>query len=428
MSAVLDRTTPPALQEIAKPNLLKANSYKTGNGVPVHYINAGSQEVLRIEFQFQAGIISQNQALVASTTNALLKEGSAKYSAKQIAELIDYYGAFYENDCGRDNASIALFCLTKHLDKLLPVIHSVITEATFPEKEFDIYRTNSKQQLSINNKKVNHVARNRFTEVIYGPTHPYGVYATENDYDKLNVSLLKNFYAGKYLPGNMRIMLSGMVSDDSLKLIDSYFGQTPAANQTVANAPAFEEIKPQRHVFEMENSMQSAIRIGKRLFNKLHPDYMGFQVLNTLLGGYFGSRLMSNIREDKGYTYGIGSSLASLLHDGYFFVSTEVGVDVTKNAVNEIFFEIDRLLHEPVSQEELELVKNYMLGSFIRSVDGPFALADKFNAIYDYGLGYDFYDKYMETIHHITPKDIMELAQKHLQRDSFTEIIAGKTN
>jgi zinc protease len=179
-------------------------------------------------------------------------------------------------------------------------------------------------------------------------------------------------------------------------------------------------------LIEKKDAMQSAIRIGCRLFNKTHPDYFNMQVLNTILGGYFGSRLMSNIREDKGYTYGIGSGVASLLNDGFFYISTEVGVDVTTATLTEIYKEIDALQQTLVPTEELELVKNYLLGTFLRSVDGPFAISEKFTSIKDYGLTNDFYKAYVNHIKQVKAQDLMLMAQKYLGKNNLSELVVGK--
>jgi len=145
-----------------------------------------------------------------------------------------------------------------------------------------------------------------------------------------------------------------------------------------------------------------------------------------VFGGYFGSRLMANIREDKGYTYGIGSAMVSFRHAGYFTISTEVGAEVTKDAIKEIYFELNKLQTEKISENELSLIRNYMLGTFLRSIDGPFALADRFKGIYFNGLNYDYYERYVETIKSITPKQLQDLANKYLKKDEMIELVVGK--
>ena len=167
------------------------------------------------------------------------------------------------------------------------------------------------------------------------------------------------------------------------------------------------------------------MRLGRILFNKKHPDYLDFLVLNTLIGDYFGSRLMTNIREDKGYTYGIGSMLAEVNEFGYFIIATEVRKDVMKNTLDEVKFEFDRLKNELVPNEEMELVKNYMLGQLLKSADGAYAMTDLFLSAEAQGKDLDFYNEALQSIRSITPQRIQELANTYLNWEDYTVISAG---
>ena len=159
---------------------------------------------------------------------------------------------------------------------------------------------------------------------------------------------------------------------------------------------------------------------------KNHPDFTDLVILNTVLGGYFGSRLMSNIREDKGYTYGIGSGLASMIRTGCFCIATEVGVHVTKETIKEIYKELHILCNDKVSNKELQLVRNYLQGTFLASIDSPFALAEKFKGIWKFGLGYNYYQNYQQRLHDITAERLLELSQKYLNPSTMLEVVVGK--
>ena len=214
-----------------------------------------------------------------------------------------------------------------------------------------------------------------------------------------------------------------------MSLLNKYFGGVAKSDERRANSDEVNTVQGNskfKHVVNKENAVQSALRIGKVLFNFTHPDYYGFRVMFTILGGYFGSRLMSNLREDRGYTYGINARLISYLNEGYFFIASQVGVEVTNKAIKEIYKEILRLKQDKVQVNELDLVKNYMLGNFLRTLDGPFAQADMIKTLIDFNLKDDYYDKYLQKIKDITPDEIMELAGKYLQLDSMYEIVAGK--
>jgi len=424
----IDRTVSPAFKTVEKIEMIQATEKKLRNNIPVYSINAGSQELIKVEFFFSAGMFQQIKPLQAATVNAMLEEGTSKMTAAQIADAVDYYGAFLEVGVSQDHASVVLFTLNKHLKSTLSVVEDVIKNATFPEDELDTHLTNKKQKFHVNNQKVATVARKRFTELIFGEKHPYGINVQEADFEKIKRTDLIDFYRSFYCSGNCKIVLAGKINDDVFSLLDEHFGDNDwsSVNSLEKNTVEIISCKEREQLIFKEDALQSAIRIGKVLFNKTHPDFQSLQILNTVYGGYFGSRLMSNIREDKGYTYGIGSGIASLQNSGYFFISTEVGVDVCKNAINEIYLEMDRLRNELIPADELQLVKNYLLGTFLRSVDGPFAMADRFKGILEYNLGYDYFDKYIATIKGISASQLRDLANTYFDKESMIELVVGK--
>lgn len=426
---VLDRINPPEFKIIEQVNIVRATETRLDNGIPVYTINTGTQDLVRIELQFRAGIVYQSEPLVASSTNAMLTEGSKKFSAAEIAEAIDYYGAFLETDASQDFASLNLYTLTKHVGSVLPVLEDVVKNSVFPDSDLNIYVQNKRQKFLVSNKKVDSIARKKFKALIFGEKHHYGYNIKLEDYDEFHREHLIYFHNRFYRAGNCRIIIAGKVNDDLIPLLNKYFGgsdwQSELPPPQIDTSTIATE-KEKKHLVYKEDAVQSAIRVGRLLFNKTHPDYKAMQVVNAALGGYFGSRLMMNIREDKGYTYGIGSGLVSLQYAGYFFISTEVGVDVCSKALDEIYHELERLRKEPIPEEEMSLVRNYLLGAFLRSVDGPFALADKFKSIMEYGLGYDYFEQFLHTVRTITPDELQGLAQKYLDPNDMTELVVGR--
>jgi predicted Zn-dependent peptidase len=176
---------------------------------------------------------------------------------------------------------------------------------------------------------------------------------------------------------------------------------------------------------EKTSSVQSAIRIGKKLFNRNNPDFREIQLLNLILGGYFGSRLMKNIREEKGLTYGIYSAIEAYPNDACWYIDTEMNNELCNQGVEEIYKEVKKLRTEKIGIDELRVAKNYLLGSFLRSIDGPFSLADRFKILQDYNLTYQYYYEYIDIIKKSTPERLIELADKYLNEETFTKIRVG---
>jgi predicted Zn-dependent peptidase len=424
----LDRKTAPDFKTIDKIHIQHAIEHTLNNGIKVFTVDSGSQELTKLEFVFKAGMYYQSQPLLASAANNLLETGTKNYTANELSDNIDFFGSFFECAVEQDYASLALFSLNKYIDKSLHYVEDIIKNPIFPKDEFDIYISNKKQKHLVNSEKVNVLARRRFSELVFGEKHPYGVTVKDEDFDKLTLESVIEFYKTFYHSGNCTIIASGKLSTDIIEILNNHFGKTTWGNPQNIPVPntVIDTTKQQKHFIEKPDAIQSAVRVGRMMFNKRNPDYFKFQVLNTILGGYFGSRLMANIREDKGYTYGIGSGLASLVNGGFFYISTEVGTDVTNDTLKEIYKEIKILREELVDAEELETVRNYVLGQFLRSVDGPYALADKFKAIWEYGLDYDYFEKYFNAVKTITPQEIKILANTYLQEKDLIELVVGK--
>ncbi|MBL4669060.1 MAG: insulinase family protein [Flavobacteriales bacterium] len=424
---LLDRKKAPEFKQVDNIQFLDAIKTSLDNGIEVNYINGGSQDIIKIDFIFNAGNLYQNKPLVASSTNQLIKEGTKNYSAFEISEGIDKYGAFFETENAYDTATLTLYTLTKHLNNVLPYVKEVLLFPEFSEKEFEIYKNNAIERFKINLEKVSFIARKEFMRAIFGNENPYGSDVTLNDYENLSVNDIKAFYTENYNLGNCRILISGKVKTSTINVLNDFFGQEKTIKKESIKIDFPKNTNNHDSVYiEKENALQSAIRIGRLFPNKLHEDYFGLEILNTVLGGYFGSRLMNNIREDKGYTYGIGSGILSLQHAGYFFISTEVGSDVTKKALIEIYKEIEIIRTQEIPVEELELVKNYLLGQLLTSCDGPFNMGSLFDSVHEYGLDYNFYNKYIQTIKEITPKTLLALGVKYFNKTNLTEIVVGK--
>lgn len=425
---ILDRKTAPEFKTIDQIDVQQAVENTLNNGIKVYTINAGSQELCKIEFLFKAGMYFQPKALVASATNNLLETGTKSYTANELSDKIDFYGSFFECSVDQDYSSLVLFSLNKYLEKSLELVEEIIKYPTFPEDEFSIYISNKKQKHLVNSQKVNVLARRRFSELIFGAKHPYGLNVQDSDFDTLALNDIKDFYKNYFTSANCTIVASGKLPANLIKVLNQFFGQSSWGETFNTSVPQIklDTTTTQVHFQLKEDAIQSAIRVGRPLFNKTHPDYFKFQILNTILGGYFGSRLMANIREDKGYTYGIGSGLSSLVNGGYFYITTEVGVDVTNQTLTEIYKEIKNLREDLVDDFELETVRNYVLGQFLRSIDGPFALSDKFKAVWEFGLDYDYFTNYFNAVKTVTPSEIRDLANKYLSEKDLIELVVGK--
>lgn len=423
---MIDRAQAPAFGQVENIELIRAKPLILTNGLKVFSIDGGEQDLVRIEFIFTNIAYDSQKPLQAFACNMMLNDGTSELSSTEIADRVDYYGAFLQTDYTNDHSSVTLYTLNKHLASTLPIVKAIISDSVFPQVELDTLIRNQKQKLSVNLEKNDFVSRKTFNHVLFGNTL-YGYDITARDYDQLDREQLISYFKAAYQPGNCTVLISGKVKEESIRLVDELFGkQWNTGSEVRENSFEFQVNSGKEHYIEKAEALQSAIRIGQISINRTHTDFPGLQVVNTILGGYFGSRLMANIREDKGFTYGIGSALVSLKSIGYFFIASEVGAEVCSAAMTEIEKEIGILKKELVSEEELSLVRNYMLGSMLGSLENAFSHADKFKNIYFSGLDYDYYQNYIQTVRNISPEGVLNLANKYLNFGNFQRVIVGK--
>ena len=423
---MIDRTLAPAFRQVEHIHLIKAEPVVLDNNIKLYVIKGGEQELVRIELVFKNVNWNSAKPLQAYTVNSMLVEGTSKLNAQQIAERIDYYGAFLQVDYNYDYSTVVLYTLTKYLEATIPVVKDIVTDSVFAEAELQTFKTNQKQKLLVSLEKNDYLGRRLFNNTLFGDTI-YGYKTEVFDYDNLDRSQLLEYFEAAYQPENCTIIASGKIDDNSIGLLNKYFGADwDRGSEIKPNIFSFAGKKGAEHYFERPEALQSAIRLGKLSVNRNHPDFPGLQVLNTVLGGYFSSRLMSNIREDKGYTYGIGSAIVSLQNAGYFVIGSEVGAEVCTSAINEIEREIKVLQTELIPPGELELVRNYMMGSLLGSLENALSHADKFKNILFSGLTYEYYNQYVDVVKTITAEELQELAIKYFDFADLEKVIVGK--
>ncbi len=422
-----NRNLIPHIVPLSEPVLLPYQSFKLNNGIEVVYIHDPSQNVFKMDAIFEAGVYYQSQPLLASTAINMLNEGTRLHSAEEIADIFDFYGAYTDFYCGLNKSELSLISLCKYARETITMLVEMLTESVIPEKELDIYLTNKHQEFRINNEKTAFLARKKFSELLFGPAHPYANQISDQDFTSLSAAKVRQFYHQYIQADHCRIMICGNVNDTILQILTEQFSrlQSPAQTTGLPKHP-FQPAPAGHYHIEKNNAVQSSLRIGKNGIRLTDPDYAGFMLLNTILGGYFGSRLMSNIREDKGYTYGIHSFNVSMPQNSYWCIATDLNNEYAAVTIEEIFKEIHRLQTEPVPEDELMLVKNFLYGDLLRELDGVFAQSDALKHKLNYGRDNQIYLQMIQQIKACTAEDLLVLAHKYLNTDDMYIVTAGK--
>lgn len=425
---MLDRKSAPPIHEVQHLTLPQPQVLRLDNGIPVYVLDFPGQEIVKLEAVFRAGRPEEEKRLAARATSRLLREGTARQSGAEIAEHLDFYGASLTVPTNLDNASFVLYSVKKYAHEVIPTFADMLLSPAFPEDELENFRRTSIQDLLVELEKGETVAYRKVTELIFGENHPYGYNSIPEDYTAIRRDDLLHFYNRWYTPANCLLFASGRIDEGILALLNQQLGQTwPTTGKTAERAPlpANTLPKPAKIQVPLPGSLQTAIKIGRRLFDRNHPDFNAMVVLNTILGGYFGSRLMTNIREKKGFTYNIYATVDAYLHDGCLYIATEVSPDKSAAAVRAIFREMKNLCEKPVPEEELSMVRNYILGMLLNGLDGPLNSSDMVrNQVVEQQSPAQF-EALVHTVRHLSAEALQALAQRYLQPKDFWVVTVG---
>jgi zinc protease len=424
---ILDRTIAPPSQRIEQVSIPKAEKVLLDNQIPVYMVKAGEQPIVRLELIFEAGSRFENHIGEAHFASKMLSEGTSSHSATEISEYFDQYGAFLEIGHSVERLTITVHGLTRHLAKLLPLLQEMISDSVIPDNELQVQKNITSQNLKVSLEKGSFLAGQVFREQIYGLNHPYGKSLSLSLIEGITREEVKDFYQKRIKGKSFRIFVSGKFGDEEVRALNQHLGQTPLEAPKQGDIfDSITEIKhPESVLVERIDNLQSSIRVGKRLFGRTHPDFFKFIVTNTIFGGYFGSRLMKNIREEKGFTYGISSGLVPQKQGGYLVMGTDVKKEFTQQTLDEIAKEIRILQTNPVEEDEIDTAKNYMIGSLVGSLNTPFEVADRQKVILLDELPEDFYDNYIQKIRAVTPLDVIEMATTYFRTEDLCEVVVG---
>ncbi|MGB1217091.1 MAG: M16 family metallopeptidase [Saprospiraceae bacterium] len=409
------------IQNVVLPNY----SHKTyENGLQLIVVDGGVQDVFKLEVIFNVGRHQEHKPLVSRLTLRMLREGTAKYDSDAIEEMIDFHGSTLETPHNMDASGVVLYGLNQHFTTLLPLLVSMVTEPTFPEHELKEYVSDQKQDLIVELSKNDVVAFRQVTESIFGNTHPYGYNSTPEKYNAVNTDDLKKHFNSFFTANNCTVVLSGKINNKMIsELENKLFSNLPNKKNKLKLINPLPK-KNKYSFIENKDSVQTAIRLGMNLFGRNHEDFNGLYFLNTVMGDYFSSRLMLNIREDKGYTYHIHSAMDSLKHGGSWIVATETAHEYVEKTLEEINKELKRIKSELIPEDEIKMVRNYSLGSLLTALDGPFNSSEVIKGIILNDLEKDSFQDLIHTIKNISQKELIELANKYfIEENIYTQLV-----
>jgi len=418
----MDRSIAPRINNHVELTKLPVEKVKI-NGIEICYVSGGSAPLLKIELIYHAGSKYQTQPLVASLAFDILKDGSKKLNGKDFKEAINALGVYYGFEISKDFGTLSFYVLERNLKALLDFIKDLITEPNLPEEEFNRLKVKQKNDFLIDSEKTSFLARQRFAEVLFNESE-YGKVAHLDDFEKVGYNLSADFINDYIVDSPFKLLVAGCVSDGSKSILNEFASSLKIEGDLYSKKAVASKPKVGLHFIE-KDSEQCTVLLGKIMPNKMHPEIHKISIANTLFGGYFGSRLMQNIREDKGWTYGIHSSILNYENETSLMISADVLKYKGDAVIQEVKKEIELLQSELVSDQELSVLKNYLKGKLLKSFDGAFEQIDRFFSIDSFGLDWGYYDCYIQELENITPEDLKNIANEFFKWEDFVMVKVG---
>ena len=417
----LDRTQPPTFHLSSDYSLAHPEHFTLANGCDLFVFRQLEQEVVKMELVFDAGKWYESAPGISHFTSQMLPKGTEGKSSFQIAEALDSLGAHLEISPGFDVVTLSLFSLRNKLLAAVKILSEMLEKPVFDDAELRQMKEIFVQGLRVNNKKSSVVASKTIRQTIFGNVHPYGNVVEEEDVAEVTAKGIREFYHTSF--SLQSVYLIGKLTEDELQEV---VGLLPLVRPKRGARRTFEIITGASQRITQADSVQASIRLGKRcILKEDRKDYFDAVMFNHILGGFFGSRLMKNIREEKGLTYGIHSSMNHFLHDSFWVISAEVNQANAIQAIAEIKHEISMLQDKLVPADELEIAINYFIGSWQSENATMFAIAERIKNIHLWGLPAEYYTHLMDHLRHITPEQVQMIAKAHFDAGDLVEILVA---
>lgn len=422
---MLDRSLSPEFKVPEDFELRHPERFSLDNGIPVFYYPTPGIDAVKIEItcRGQREKLPLEQTLLPSFTLQMLLEGTKHKSAAEIANILDFHASEISPILTFGREGLSILSTKKHIFSVLDLLIELIHSPSFPEDMLIKRKSQRKLSIQLDREKTNARAGQLFRKALFGPSHPYGFEIDSQQVDIISQEKLR-FYADQLLWQGTEVFITGNITKENLNDVFDFLNQVP--NKSILEGVVLPESNSLEQIYEQrENAVQSSLRLGYFSIPKNHPDFISLTVFNTILGGYFGSRLIKNIREDKGHTYGIYSGLAEIGNSNYWVISADVQKAHHRNVIHEIHHEIDRLIHEPLEMDELETVRNYQIGQMLGRFSSAFDLMDRFRAVYHSDLELSFYAEKLEFLKRFTADEVMKTGEKYFKNSPLIEVIVG---
>ncbi|MCF0204784.1 MAG: insulinase family protein [Muribaculaceae bacterium] len=396
------------------------------NGAHMLVIRGGEGIVCQFTIFITGGVFEQTKPLQARLTAMMLQRGSQAFAAQELAEALDQQGAFCSATVHDHHTEVRLTCLCANLRHVLSIVTDFIAHPTFPESELATLKTQMAAAYAQMRQQPRYHAQIALQQNLYGENHPLVGRIDDSDIENLCSDDLARFHSSFYYPQNCVISLAGNVGEREKNIVDEVFGAWQRPGTPQPPTPWHRQLSPTlRGMAQIDGAVQSSVQIAIDSVPRPHPDYIKLRIATTALGGYFGSRLMSNIREEKGYTYGISAMLLGRQDESHVLIASECDTEYTQPLIQEVIAEVERMSSVPLSDDELWAVKQELMSDALKIVDNPFSIASYLKSTILYGVENDYFAKQVEEVKNISAQAIIDISRQYLRSENLRIFVAG---
>lgn len=426
---VLDRTKVPEIRDFEHLDIPRCRKLRLDNGINLNVLDHGEFDVNRLTMSWVGGANDVDSFTTLMLASDLMREGTDFHSGAEIAEILDYNGAWLRSNFHSHHTALILYSLNSKFNDVLPIITESILSPNFPCQEFEINKEKMARRKEINLSKVAYLSNRSNHKLIYGEDHPCSTDESPDDIREISCDDVKNIHRKVFTPNGCELFLAGRISPKIEDMINDQFGRLMLSDDTISHRIIPIQPSSQKEdIITVSESLQSAITMSIPTIPRSNPDYNDLRYTVMALGGYFGSRLMTNIREDKGYTYGISSALLGNWEGGVMTISTQCDNNYSMAVVDEIKKEVVNLKKNDFCNDELNRLKRFAMTQIAGMLDSPFSIMDYYENQRHVLTPVDYYKQMQQSINSLTSLRISELADKYLNVDEFRISIAGNPN
>lgn len=419
-----DRSTPPAIHPPEEITLSTPIRRTLSNGIPLLYIPNEQLDIIHLLVRIHAGTLYEPCKHLSLFTYSLLKESSSAYTANELADLLDFNGAYYTTSQTLEYITLTLTIPKARMETVLPVIADCLLHPHYREENLTLYRERRIKDLEYNERKTDFRATQQLLHAMFGDNYTAGQLSSRENLSAITVPQMTNYHRNTFVAENVTVFVTGNVDDHLYTFIGQLFENIPSGQPSKPLEHIPMPASPDRDIrMHLPEAVQASLNIGMPNIGYNHPDKRDFSILSTIVGGYFGSRLMQRLREKEGYTYGISSGSVYFGDQSLFIINGNVNAHDADAALQACFEELQRMQNAPIPPEELELARNFILGDMIRDVENSVSYIKKLAFWHQYGLDEQEFQTMISHVKKITPERLQNLAIKYLSYNNFIKIV-----